>query len=383
MVPPRRSDVYRAVLLAALLASLAALSSIAASAPARTAGPGTRVLTIRVVNDVNENGIWDDGEPGLVGWAVVLMCGDVITLIGETGSEGELVYRKSQGYECVNVSVKFGWLPTSATRVRVEVPPDEEVEVVFLVRKVGEDVQRFFGMLIVDGLPASLGVTLDALVDGVSCGDGIVAERDGLIRYELYVLGASERPGCAQNGDEVLFTIDRAEAGSAMFVPLRFRELDLIAGPTPMYFSFSFYSPPIEGAVVPHIGSVICGQAFMQNFALAPPNSQMVFVPSEATKPGCGAPGRVVTLRVGDDVKAQVLWEEGRVPIGHLQHLGDANCDGTVDSIDAVLVLQHDAGLQSSLQCAKAANVNGDAGVNSVDAALVLQFHARLIPYFP
>lgn len=374
---------YRAVLLAALLASLAALSSIAASAPARTAGPGTRVLTIRVVNDVNENGIWDDGEPGLVGWAVVLMCGDVITLIGETGSEGELVYRKSQGYECVNVSVKFGWLPTSATRVRVEVPPDEEVEVVFLVRKVGEDVQRFFGIPIVDGLPASLGVTLDALVDGVSCGDGIVAERDGLIRYELYVLGASERPGCAQNGDEVLFTIDRAEAGSATFSARRRQDLDLIAGSAPMYFSFWFYSPPLEGAVVPYVGSTMCGQAFLETFALAPPNFQTVFVTSEATQPGCGAPGRAVTLRIGDAVLEQLVWEEGRVASDHLQHVGDANCDGTVDSIDAVLVLQHDAGLQSSLECAKAANVNGDAGVNSVDAALVLQFHARLISYFP
>jgi len=59
--------------------------------------------------------------------------------------------------------------------------------------------------------------------------------------------------------------------------------------------------------------------------------------------------------------------------------LGDAGCDGAVNSIDATLVLQLDAGLIDSLACAENGDVNGDRSVNSLDAALILQFDAGLI----
>ncbi len=52
---------------------------------------------------------------------------------------------------------------------------------------------------------------------------------------------------------------------------------------------------------------------------------------------------------------------------------GDVNCDGSVSSIDAALILQLDAGLLDSLPCAQNADLNGDGESNSIDAALVLQ----------
>lgn len=58
--------------------------------------------------------------------------------------------------------------------------------------------------------------------------------------------------------------------------------------------------------------------------------------------------------------------------------LGDANCDGSGDSVDAALVLQFDAGLLTSLACEAAADVDGNNTINSVDAALVLQTIAGL-----
>ena len=58
---------------------------------------------------------------------------------------------------------------------------------------------------------------------------------------------------------------------------------------------------------------------------------------------------------------------------------GDASCDGTVNSIDAAVVLQYSAGLLPSLGCPDNADVNGDGQANSLDAALVLQFVAGLI----
>jgi hypothetical protein len=58
---------------------------------------------------------------------------------------------------------------------------------------------------------------------------------------------------------------------------------------------------------------------------------------------------------------------------------GDANCDHSVNSIDAALVLQYSAGLIASLACQGAADVNHDGSVNAIDAALILQYVAGLI----
>jgi murein DD-endopeptidase MepM/ murein hydrolase activator NlpD len=58
---------------------------------------------------------------------------------------------------------------------------------------------------------------------------------------------------------------------------------------------------------------------------------------------------------------------------------GDGNCDRAVNSVDAALILQLDAGLTDSLACLGSADANGDGAVNPVDAALILQFEAGLI----
>ena len=57
---------------------------------------------------------------------------------------------------------------------------------------------------------------------------------------------------------------------------------------------------------------------------------------------------------------------------------GDTNCDGTVNSIDAVLVLQLDADLIQSLPCEGTGDVNGDGESDARDAAIILQIEAGL-----
>ena len=60
--------------------------------------------------------------------------------------------------------------------------------------------------------------------------------------------------------------------------------------------------------------------------------------------------------------------------------LGDVNSDGTVDAIDAALVLQFVAAFFDSISNG---DVNEDGTTNSIDAALILQFTAGLVNSLP
>jgi hypothetical protein len=62
-----------------------------------------------------------------------------------------------------------------------------------------------------------------------------------------------------------------------------------------------------------------------------------------------------------------------------LARFADANCDGLVNSVDVLLILQFSAHLLDHLPCQEAADANGDGVVNAVDAALVLQAVAGLL----
>ncbi len=61
--------------------------------------------------------------------------------------------------------------------------------------------------------------------------------------------------------------------------------------------------------------------------------------------------------------------------------VGDVNCDGSVNAIDAALVLQFSAGLLGSLSCLQNADVNHDRSINAIDAALILQYVAGLLSH--
>jgi hypothetical protein len=63
--------------------------------------------------------------------------------------------------------------------------------------------------------------------------------------------------------------------------------------------------------------------------------------------------------------------------------IGDVNCGGSVNAIDAALILQYSAGLLPGLACPANGDANLDSRVDSIDAALVLQLIAGLISDLP
>lgn len=80
-----------------------------------------------------------------------------------------------------------------------------------------------------------------------------------------------------------------------------------------------------------------------------------------------------------------LLWlSEGPISAGSLpQPSGDANCDSTVNSIDAAIVLQFDAALIDRVPCPLEADVSFDGMVNALDASIILQHEAALLAHCP
>lgn len=59
--------------------------------------------------------------------------------------------------------------------------------------------------------------------------------------------------------------------------------------------------------------------------------------------------------------------------------LGDVDCNARVDPVDALRILQFDAGLSGASQCMMRGDIDGDGRVNSGDAVRVLFYAAGLV----
>jgi hypothetical protein len=77
---------------------------------------------------------------------------------------------------------------------------------------------------------------------------------------------------------------------------------------------------------------------------------------------------------------SSLAWELTRSTTAGAPVYGDASCDGSVNSIDAAVILQYTADLTPSVPCPQNADVDGNLHISSLDAALVLQFGAGLLP---
>jgi len=63
--------------------------------------------------------------------------------------------------------------------------------------------------------------------------------------------------------------------------------------------------------------------------------------------------------------------------------IGDVDCNGEVNAIDAAFILQFVAQLLTELPCPENADTNEDGEIDTIDAALILQFSAGLLGTLP
>jgi hypothetical protein len=278
--------------------------------PTRTPRPDEGTLIVHVINDLNRNGRRDPSEPGLEGWRAYRGCGDAFVGLGPSDASGTMVEYLRYPDDCLHIQLEFAWFPTNAQSQRFHVEPGETVNLAFLVRKVGNRVHRFTGEVIVNGLPAAEGASIDAVIRGQRCGDGQYTAGTALSYYTLYVLSDDDRPGCARDNHRVALTVDGSVAAERTFVASWQEGFDLIVGPAPMRFSTT--AP--EGTIpIPYVGGVQCGEARAWSGVLLPSNYYRVFVFPDALRSGCGAPGRVVTVHAGGTVILAAPWQEGAV----------------------------------------------------------------------
>src|SRR5581483_1540006 len=127
--PMRRITSLTVVLAGSLAAAGIAVATgrAAAATPTTTAtatptpNPAFPTVHVRVVDDVNENGVEDAGERGLGEAQIYAGCGDARTP-ATTGATGDALIPVSVApglTTCVNLQRQFGWLPIGELTARV------------------------------------------------------------------------------------------------------------------------------------------------------------------------------------------------------------------------------------------------------------------------
>ena len=87
---------------------------------------------------------------------------------------------------------------------------------------------------------------------------------------------------------------------------------------------------------------------------------------------GVSSPGMIIVHKTDDSVEEDP------------DLLGDANSDGIVNNVDAMLILQYSSGVTTNVTPnLSVCDVNGDGTVNNVDAMLVLQYSSGVLEKFP
>ena len=311
-------------------------------------------------------------------------------------SEPEFSYNPLQRPSCAQTVLP--WDPTSPNPVAVSLDGGGAV-VDFGAEPA--DVMVVRGDALLETGHAPMGTVITALVKGNECGTTTVVggKYDD---FSFSILGAGEREGCALPGDQVQFTVGGVSAVNTirwkpLFDPSRFFPSlpfdlilphfgDIVAMQDHVWYWFerSDDSPVPDGTLVQAmIDGVVCGDARVESLASEDiAGFSQLLVSSSDVEEGCGREGSTVSFQVnGLRATTQVLWELGLRRL-HLVVHGDPDCDFDVDALDALFVLWGVAGLVGWLSCGDP-DALPDGTMNSLDALLILQLEAGLIEQLP
>jgi hypothetical protein len=293
------------------LAAAAAGLTVAASGRAGGFPDGVEdEVRIRVVSDLNGDGLSQDNEPGLAHYSVHGGCSDAIRPF--TTDEDGYIYTEGGSIfvdNCFEVARDFGWLPTTPLRAELPSQFEGDRELEFLLHDLGDAVMEISGEALVDGLPATeLRLETTAPPFEGDCIERFYSIYPPVSPVTVIVVGDDQRDDCPSRDDEfsIVFAGDRAL--TAQFAPGASMSGDLIVGAE----SMRFYAESITGAEVLEDG-VRVGE----DCAVVVPIEGMwedrvrVFVLPDAVRGGCGAPDRHVRLIMGSYRLRAIAWNAG------------------------------------------------------------------------
>jgi hypothetical protein len=278
-------------------------------------------LKLRVVNDLNGDGVAQADEPGLPNWRITAGCSDAILPL-TTDSDGYAYVlqpsfdNQSGTLGCFRIDRPFGWLPPRALSVRLPATLDLSKPYVFLMHDLGRTVTELRGEAIGGGLPLVQGVP-GVAEPFAHCGHfffegvGDIATHVGVI-----VTGGDTAAGCPSAGAAITPSISGRAAGAPIaFVPGTSVSTSFVSqGDSMRFYNYRY---PLTAAWVFDVASGTIARDCMvardlQGFV--PQGSQRIFVISDETLPGCGAPGRSVLFFSGDQRLAPRLdWRAGDI----------------------------------------------------------------------
>ena len=194
------------------------------------------------------------------------------------------------------------------------------VEIAFGMQPL--DVAVITGAALLEDGYAPEGTLIEALVDGLDCGTTMTSESSGL-NFDLTVLGAGERPGCATPGDLVRFRVGGVAAAETFtWVPFidtpgafewQMQHLSVIEERAWYWLQGPADDLPAVGSTVQAVvHGVVCDETVVEAAPLfAAAGVRRLIVPSESIQPGCGRPRATVAFFVGGVEVGSIPWQAG------------------------------------------------------------------------
>ena len=224
---------WRLVLLFATIstAALVATPALAQDEPGRIFGV--------VFDDLDGDGVRDDGEPGLWGQAIILKRAGAFLSYLSTGSQGRYAadglepgeYSLNPDFNdsvggCADLIFSFSplqkeycqdfALPRSADPagpVIVSVESGMTVEINFGTQPA--DVAVVTGVALLEDDVAPLGASIVAYINGQECGSTTSSGSRAETNFIIDILGSEERADCAAPGDAVQFRVEGVPAAGS------------------------------------------------------------------------------------------------------------------------------------------------------------------------
>jgi len=304
--------------------------------------------------------------------------------------DGAFPFNPASLHDCISPQLPRVFTTQNPQQVSVTSSQVTKADVIVRV----SDGMTIVGIALLEDGVAPEGTEITAMKGAVECGvSQATPAASGEANYELTIIGAGEKAGCAQPGDSVVVKVGENQAVEEIIyesTPNSFKIQTLSAlGDRAWYWAQQVLLPgvtPPSGMVEAWIDGTLCGEAILatqSSFSQKVSGFSSLVVESATSRPGCGSPGTTVSFMLNGTPVGMTAWDAGltylRLNLPGAIVLGDLDCSTVVNVIDVLVALRLVAKLTTHTPCSPFAfDANCDLASNSLDALVVLRWIAQL-----